>query len=189
MTRHCVVCECPIGKLETTCGQPACLKTWQGWRNEAAGRPSHLASQPLPEPAPQRPACITCGAQRRLDSHTAGVCLKCAAKSARHDKACDVCSRVFTPIRKTQLRCSEVCTQAAMVRHRATRVRDRSGEAARRREKLAAKEPALACASCEHGRLSRSSETGYACGLDAAMRCRPYGPAALYVSWEAQANG
>jgi hypothetical protein len=102
-----------------------------------------------------------------------------------------VCGVSFIPRANGQVRCSDACRIAYRAQSDAGRKRNREEETARARTKreAAKTKPSIACGSCEHGKLSRTSETGYVCGLEAVMRCRPHGPASLYQSWEEEVHG
>lgn len=55
-------------------------------------------------------------------------------------------------------------------------------------EKVKRNASQIGCATCEHAKISRSSESGYECTLHAVMRCKPYTVAALYRNWEAESG-
>lgn len=126
--------------------------------------------------------CPSCGAATYLP-----LCARCRDRASARPPVspCACCGKHFQPLNRRHAVCSQDCWRSQRAQVEALARKERAAE----RAAVKAKRPAIACASCEHGRISRSSETGYACGIEAAMRCRPYGPAALYVSWEAQANG
>lgn len=130
-------------------------------------------------------ACPSCGAGTYL-----AMCARCRDLNGKPaippPVDCAQCGVRFTPRNRLNTLCSMACGYAYRLEVAST---ERRRRAAQRAEAKRAKVQRVACASCEHGRLSRSSETGYACGIEAAMRCRPHGPAVLYLSWEAQAHG
>lgn len=186
MTRHCVVCEAPIGRLDTVCSLASCMERWRMWREEAANRVATHAGRP-------RYGCAKCGAERANNAIGPGLCTVCTRERAaerKQPRRCDGCGLNFIPKTRVQVRCSLACRVAVKAAVDSTRVRNRKAERGGRAKRAAAKQPPrIPCASCEHGRTSRTSDTGFTCDLQASLRCRPYGPAALYVSWEAQANG
>jgi hypothetical protein len=138
-----------------------------------------------PQPRQASP-CTRCERATYPDARRPGLCASCHSAARRHDLLCDVCGAAFTPrpYGRGALRCSDACKAKARL---AGQARWRSD---RRAGQMKPSTPAgLPCASCLHARTSRISETGYVCGIDAAMRCRPYGPATVYRHWEDAANG
>jgi len=125
-------------------------------------------------------SCPTCGGSTYLP-----ICAKC--RDARPaPRPCDMCGQEFQPLNYRHVSCSAPC-QAELKRRRDKANRDERNESKAQVKRIKAAK--LPCHSCEHGRISRASDTGVTCSIEAAMRCRPFGPATLYLSWEAQANG
>lgn len=131
------------------------------------------------------PPCTGCGRRTVNAEARGGLCTNCHDQAKRDvTKACLTCGRDMAGIHHNQRYCGRECILAA---RRAARGGAPVVRPAVQRAAPVKRPAALPCATCAHARISKASETGYVCTIEAVNRCRPHGLALLHRHWEAEA--
>lgn len=100
---------------------------------------------------------------------------------------CEWCKEEFTPkwVKATPRYCCHACNLAALSAEK------KAATAARQAKKAAevARLALIACSRCVHGKPNRHSESGYECGAQAAMTCRPLAQQLLFKETTQHVSG
>lgn len=188
--RPCAECGTlftPAAKHFLVCSTPCRLE-----RDRRIARESYYRTQGRTAPDPTRP-CEWCkepmGAPLLRRKYHPGECER-QAHLARHrdtqqrylgrlGKQCVVCGEGFSSDQSGAKFCSPECrgvSRREVAREKYAKLREIPVED----ESPIQLPREIACASCEHARVSTRSETGFICGLARAMECRPAGVARFW---------